>query len=254
MASRAFITLELSNERVSYYRLAGSPEFYVPMLAHWVMDMAVAGTPLSSTAWLDWSGTAGTHAAEEWDARIGLPGDLEHEYVISSDGQSFRFVYRRRDIGAKNWRTVLDMLSVAELLAEGRAQAEILRKRVIAFRRRSGIADEAELPGIPTVSEASQELYRIVAAIETYDIVFAAGLPVIAPNPSKMPARQPDQDENSHLQELLDWCMKNAVISRDISDTFRLLGDLASAADVVACTRGLLLEAYRARAALARAA
>ncbi|WP_229435213.1 hypothetical protein [Nocardia farcinica] len=50
MASRAFITLELSNERVSDYRLAGSPEFYVPMLAHWVMDMAVAGTPLSSTA------------------------------------------------------------------------------------------------------------------------------------------------------------------------------------------------------------
>lgn len=250
MASRAFITLELGTERVSYYRLSGSPEVCVPQLAHWVMDMTVAATPLSSAAWLDWSGTAETGAGEPWDNRFGRPGDLEHEYVIS-DADGFRFVHRHRATGEKQWRTVLDVSSVAELLAAARIRAELSLHHVTAFRRRLGAATEAHLPGIPTVSHMTRALDRIAEAALAYDVVFAEGQPVIAPDEAKIPVRAPGQDERAYLTDRLEWCETHALISQDIAGSFHMFGDPVSAAEVTACTRGLLLEAYKTRDALA---
>lgn len=252
MGNRATTRLSLIDGTALYWMPWGSACYQIPNIGEFVFDTIQRQQPVTVTAWETWdkAGTLEKPAiARKRIDSYTYPGDRDYAYELHTTPAGIRFTALQRDrdpLSAGPWKTLLDRVTVQELLTAGADETRAFVRRNIRLRKEHRVEPDAKFWGGPTVSELENWQRECETRATLYRTLYAPGLDVQTPDPEHYPARRDGQTDTDHWAQRAQYCASMAAGSlADHADS----PDPAQHADgITPAARGYLLEYYRIHA------
>lgn len=237
MANRSVTKLNLTDGAAMFYLFDGVPEVQVGRIAQFLVWQTVTGEKPTVSGWrrfveLTRDNGRATVAAQEID---GIPGDLDHLFVIDTTTGDFSFAHHRRDrnpLGA-GWAAGAEADSISDVAADAVRYADQLSRR-------------AERISLPEAARARvADWARTVRQIEHIYTVANEPRPFTLPDPAELPNRSAEQDDAEFANAVLRHCNSSADWLLSSAREADRIGMPDVAEEARRAARGWLLTGYR---------